>query len=141
MAELSNLLSARRVTRPWDVAPLHATDAPANFRAHGDWPSVVIGEAYMVGFFARCGAGPYGYTKATPSPDRTFLHALSRDRDDGPVVCLDGWAERLPPRRAADFRVSRSVLHAERSPRAGGTLARRRRARRTIRPHRSRDGA
>ena len=33
LAELSGLLATRRVTRPWDVAPLHATHAPANFRA------------------------------------------------------------------------------------------------------------
>jgi predicted O-methyltransferase YrrM len=95
LAELSAVLAARRVPRPWDLSWLHATGAPAHYRQTDDWPNVEIGEAYMVGFFARCGAGPYGYTTATPPAERAFLHAISHDRADGPIVRLDGWAERV----------------------------------------------
>lgn len=108
LAELSGLLAGRRVHRPWDLSFLHATGLPPNFRDKEGWPSVEIGEAYMVGFFARCGAGPYGYAGDTPPEDRVFLDALSRDRGDGELVRLDGLGERVRStvgRPTAGFRV------------------------------------
>lgn len=95
LSELSVLLAGRRVHRPWDLSPLHATGLPANFRRDEAWPSIEVGEAYMVAFFARCGAGPYGYTQRTPARDRVFLEALCLDRGDGALLRLDGLNARL----------------------------------------------
>jgi hypothetical protein len=101
--ELSAALAARRVYRPWDLAPLHGTATPPRYRGGGGyptaegggWPNFELGEAYMIAFHARCGPGPYGYTAGTRREDQAVLDALSRDRRDGPVVELDGLGARL----------------------------------------------
>jgi predicted O-methyltransferase YrrM len=110
LGELSAELGSRRVHRPWDLAPLHGTALPANYREPGPWPSFEIGEAYMITFFARCGPGPYGFTSASPREDRVFLEALSRDRRDGDLVALNGLGERFRARFGRPTAGFRAIL-------------------------------
>lgn len=90
LEELSRALDKRGLRRPWDWSLFHKTNLPAHYLKSKSWTENDLDTAYQLCFLARCGAGPYGYTAATPPADREVLRALSADRGDGQVVEMSG---------------------------------------------------
>jgi predicted O-methyltransferase YrrM len=95
MEELSACCAERGVYRPWDLTPLHRTGLPPEFLRSKEWKDNSLDEPYQLGFLARCGPGHYGYTPATRPSDRALLRALSNDRNDGNVIELGGFGDRI----------------------------------------------
>jgi predicted O-methyltransferase YrrM len=86
--ELSRACAARRIIRPWDLAPLHGRPLPTNYASSQTWNNGALDELYLLGFLSRCGAAAYGYSPGSCQTIRPVLQALSRDRADGEFVEL-----------------------------------------------------
>jgi len=107
LRELRSALAAKQIPRAWDMSMIHKTPLPNHF-LQKEWKTPGMGDAYQLGFLARCGPGAYGWTPRTPKDDRAFLTLLSEARCDGSVLKITNGPSRFLPgsaRPADRFRV------------------------------------
>jgi predicted O-methyltransferase YrrM len=95
LESLRDQLAPRGIHRPWNMLALHEVPLPSSFGRSRTWTDAGLDTAYELCFLARCGPGPYGYTPGSAEEDRSLLHALCLDREDGEVVPVDAGAPAL----------------------------------------------
>ncbi|MGE3820723.1 MAG: class I SAM-dependent methyltransferase, partial [Isosphaeraceae bacterium] len=95
LEQLSRACAERGHFRPWDMNRLHEVGLPPHYLRSRTWPAgSELDEPYQLAFLARCRAGDFGYTRRSDPQDRRVIRALWKDRGEGNLVELGGFADR-----------------------------------------------